>query len=978
MKKIVPIYLLILLNLARIDAGAQNPAFTGYLNDAWVNARMEEMTLQEKIGQLIMIEVYPDQSELHRGNIEKLLRQYKPGGILMMRGTPAKTARWIREFQQTSAIPLLVAMDAESGPAFRLDSILPFPNAQATGAIRNDTLLYRMGRAVGRQLREIGINMNFAPVADINTNPANPIINFRSYGEEKMNVARKSLAYAKGMEDERVAAVAKHFPGHGDTRSDSHLTLPVIRHAWERLDSVELMPFRFLAENGISGIMTAHVGVPAIDPSGRPASLSSPVINQLLRQKIGYQGLVITDAMNMKGVTLPSGQAEVQALKAGNDMVEFVTSLSGTVAAIEQAIKTGTLTRQEIDQKCRRVLAMKRWLDLHNYQASDPAAVTARLNSPENELTVRELTEASLTVLRNRENLLPLTRLDTLRMATVSINGGTLTPFQQMVSRYTDADHFQLSGEATTQEINILVQRLKSYNLVIAGVHGLRSFPGRSYGVSSSQSEAIKTLAQNTRLITLFFGNAYALRFFNGIELSGALVLAYQDNAMSQELSVQMLFGAIGATGRIPVTPDGRFRAGTGIDVKKNGRLKYTIPEEAGISSALLIRKIDSIANAGLEEKAYPGAQVLIARNGRIILHKCYGHLTYDRDEPVTPDKVYDWASVTKVSGPLPALMKLTGEGKFNLNRTISHYWPEFKGSNKENILIRDILTHQARLRPIIPLWQSKFARDPGLRNEVFKNQPFRDTDIQVSSSLYVDKSLTKAFYDEIRESTLLPRKTYTYTCLGFHLWPVIIEGIVKQPYEEYLKSAIYRRLGANSITYNAWMHFPQSRIVPTESDDYFRMETLRGFVHDEGAAILGGVSGNAGLFGTAGDLAKLFQMYLWDGYYGGEQIIPEGIVREFAKIQFPGNNNRRGLGFDKPDINNHLKKQGDAYPAASVSANSFGHSGYTGTFVWADPDSGVLFILFTNRVHPTRNNNKLSHMGIRGDMLQAIYDSMQ
>jgi beta-glucosidase-like glycosyl hydrolase/CubicO group peptidase (beta-lactamase class C family) len=976
MKKSHSIYLLILLSLSWLTVRAQNPAFTGFLNDPWVNARLDEMTLQEKIGQLVMIEVYPDQSELHRGNIEKLLRQYKPGGILMMRGTPAKTARWIREFQKNSVIPLLVAMDAESGPAFRLDSILPFPNAQATGAIRNDSLLYRMGRAVGRQLRELGISMNFAPVADINTNPANPIINFRAFGEEKMNVARKSLAYAQGMQFEKVAAVAKHFPGHGDTRSDSHLTLPVIRHSMERLDSVELMPFRYLAEHGISGIMTGHVGVPSIDPSGRPASLSELAINQLLRQKIGYQGLIITDAMNMKGVTLPSGQAEVQALKAGNDMVEFVTSLSGTISAIEHAVKTGSLTIQEIDQKCRRILAMKRWLDLHNYKPNEPSDITARLNSPENELVARELTEASLTVLRNRDNLLPLMRLDTLRIATVSINGGNLTPFQNMVSRYGDADHFQLSGDASSQEISSLVQRLKSYNLVIAGVHGLRSFPGRSYGVSSAQSEAIKLLAQNTRLVTLFFGNAYALRFFNGIELSAALILAYQDNVMSQELSVQMLFGAIDATGRIPVTPDGRFRAGTGIDVKKNGRLKFTIPEEAGISSVLLIRKIDSIAIAGLKEKAYPGAQVLIARNGRIILQKSYGHLTYDRDEPVTPDKVYDWASVTKVSGPLPALMKLTGEGKFNLNRTISYYWPDLKGSNKENILIRDILTHQARLRPIIPLWQSKFARDPGLRNEVFKNQPFRDTDIRVSSNLYMDKSYVKAFYDEIRESTLLPRKSYTYTCVGFHLWPVIIEGIVKQPYEEYLKASIYRPLGATSITYNAWKHYPQSRIAPTEADDYFRMETLRGFVHDEGAAILGGISGNAGLFGTAGDLAKLFQMYLWDGYYGGEQIIPEGTVKEFTKIQFPGNNNRRGLGFDKPDINNHLKKQGDAYPAASVSPNSFGHSGYTGTFVWADPDSGILFILLTNRVHPTRNNNKLSHMGIRGDMLQAIYDS--
>lgn len=963
--------------LAALSAEARQPAFTVYLNDPWVNSHMERMTLQEKIGQLIMPEVYPDQSELHMGDIEKIIKRYKPGGLLIMKGTPSKTVRWINDFQRASEVPLLIAMDAENGPAFRMDSLLAFPNAQAAGAIQNDSLLYFMGRAVGLQLRHLGVNMNFAPVADINTNPANPIINFRSYGEQKDNVSGKVLAYSLGMQDEGVAAVAKHFPGHGDTRSDSHLTLPVLRHSQSRMDSIELTPFRMLAGSGIAGIMTAHVGVPALDPSGKPASLSYPMITRLLRDKMGYQGLIITDAMNMKGVTLPSGQAEVQALKAGNDMVEFVTNLPGALTAIENAVKNGTLTMQEIDEKCRRVLAMKRWLNLHTLKLIPADGLLARVNAPETDLVVRQLTEASLTVLQNR-NLLPLMRLDALRIATISIGESPGTPFQQMVSRYTDADHFGLSSEASQQETDVLVQRLQSYNLVITGVHGLRSYPGRSYGVSASQTAAIKALAEKTRLVTLFFGNAYALKFFEGIENSAALVLAYQDNNYTQELSVQMLFGAINATGRIPVTSDARFRAGSGLDIKKNGRLKYTIPEEAGISSEILARKIDSIAEEGLKEKAYPGAQVLIAKEGKVIFQKSYGYLTYDNTEPVTNDILYDWASVTKVTGPLPALMKLAGEGRFDLNRKISHYWPDFKGSNKEHIRIRDVLTHQAQLRPIIPLWQSKFARDASLREEVFKTHPVSDVDIRVSYNLYMDRRQIIAFYDEIRESTLLTRKTYVYTCLGFHLWPPIIESIVKQPYEEYLKKTFYSRLGANTLTYNAYKHYPQSRIAPTEVDDYFRMETLRGFVHDEGAAILGGVSGNAGLFGTASDLAKLFQMYLWKGYYGGEQFIPASIVEEFTRVQFPGNNNRRGLGFDKPEINHHLKKPEDAYPAGSVSSNSFGHNGFTGTFVWADPDKEILFILLTNRVHPTRSNSGLSAMGIRGDMLQSVYDSIK
>lgn len=964
---------IIVLSVFALTLKAQQPSFTNFLNDTWVNSHMERMTLREKIGQLIMIEVYPDQSELHRGDIERMLKRYKPGGILMMRGTPTKTTRWINSFQQASDVPLLVSMDAESGPAFRMDSLLSFPSAQAIGAIKNDSLVYWMGRAVGRQLKRMGVNMNFAPVADVNTNPANPIINFRSFGEKQENVARKSLCYAQGMQDEGVAAVAKHFPGHGDTRSDSHHSLPVLQHNSARMDSVELVPFKHLAANGIAGIMTAHVGVPSLDPSGKPASLSAPVIQKLLREKIGYQGLVITDAMNMKGVTVPSGLAEVQALKAGNDMVEFVTNLPRAFTAIENAVKEGTLSIEEIDLKCRRVLALKRWLNLQNTKVVDTDRIAEHVNSPENELVIRQLTEASLTILRNR-NIMPLMRLDTLKIATVNLGETSENPFQQMVSRYTDADHYNLSGDATRQEIENLTAKLKSYNLVITGIHGMHSFPGRNYGVGQGQSEAVKILTGNHKTITLFFGNAYALRFFPGIENSSALILAYQDNGYTQELAVQALFGAIDATGKLPVTVDHRFRAGSGIEVKKNGRLKYTIPEEVGISGEILFQKIDSIAEEGLMEKAYPGIQVLVAKDGKVIFHKCYGYLTYENNEPLAPENVYDWASVTKVTGPLPALMRLYDERKFDLNQNIGYYFKDFTASNKANLRIRDILTHQAKLRPIIPLWQSKFARDARLRNEVFKPNPFSETDIRVGSNLYMDKSYINEFFKEIKESTLLTRKSYTYTCVGFHLWPSIIENLTHKPYEDYLKETFYHRLGANTLTYNAYLHFPQERIVPTEVDDYFRMETLRGFVHDEGAAILGGVSGNAGLFGTANDLAKLFQMYLWKGFYGGERFFSEQTFDEFNRVQFPATN-RRALGFDKPDTNNHLKKHEEAYPTAGVSANSFGHTGFTGTFVWADPDNGVLVIVFTNRVHPTRNNNKLSWMGIRGSILQSVYD---
>jgi beta-N-acetylhexosaminidase len=971
-RNILPFILLLASSLLN----AQKPAFTAYLNDPWVAEQMERMTLREKIAQLIMIEVYPEQSDLHRQNTVNTLKKYQPGGILVMKGNPTRTTNWIKEFSEVSGIPLLVAMDAENGPGFRIDSVLNFPNAQALGAVQNDSLIYFMGRSVGRQLKSMGVNMNFAPVADINTNPANPVINFRSFGENRENVVRKTIAFAMGMQDEGIAAVAKHYPGHGDTRTDSHLTLPLLQHSSERMHTMEIFPFRQLAQAGIAGIMTGHLSIPALDPSGKPASLSEKITGQLLRRDIGYEGLIITDAMNMKGVTLPSGQAEVAALKAGNDMVEFVTDLPNAISAIEKAVATGTLTAAQIDQKCRKVLAMKKWLNLSPKAEFELSGITARLNDPATELMVRKLTEASLTVMVN-DGILPLMRLDTLRIATVTIGENITGAFREMTGRYTAADHFYISPDFTPKETDELLQKLKYYNLVIAGIHGIRSYPGRSYGVTNSQTSAMKSLALNTRLITVFFGNAYAIRYFTDIDKSAALIMAYQDNRFTQELSAQLIFGATGADGKLPVSPDNRFAAGTGHELKKNGRLKYTIPEEVGISSEILSRNIGLIADEGLIAKAFPGCQVLIAKEGKVIFHKCYGFLTYDNIEPVSPGTLYDLASVTKVSGPLPALMRLYDEGKFDLNQNISYYWNDFKGSNKEKLRIRDILTHQAQLRPIIPLWESKFIRDAEHRAEAFRLHPHSETDIRISSNLYMDEKYTADFFKEIRESTLLPRKQYTYSCVGFHMWPPIISKITGIPYEDYLQDTFYRRLGATTLTYNPYKHFPQEWIAPTETDDYFRMETLRGFVHDEGAAILGGISGNAGLFGTANDLAKLFQMYLWKGYYGGEQYISGTTLDEFTRVQFPSQN-RRGLGFDKPEINNHLKKKEDAYPAPSVSQASYGHSGFTGTFVWADPETELLYIFLSNRVYPTRKNNRISSLKIRGEMLEAIYESMK
>ncbi len=977
MKPTPKIYFLLVLLFQFISGAvhAIDPPFAKFRNSPWVNEQLAKMSTDEKIAQLMMIAAYPNQNDASKEAVLDKIKTYKLGGILIMQGSPARNTEWINEFQSASKTPLLIAIDGEWGPAMRTDSTIVYPFAQTQGAIRDTALVYQAGREYGEQLKMMGIQMNFAPVADINTNPSNPVINFRSFGEDRQNVAQKAWMIAKGMQDVGVIPVAKHFPGHGDSQTDSHLTLPVIPHSKERLDSIETSSFRYLSEKGISGMMSAHLSVPAIDPSGKTSSLSQKIVNGYLRTEIGYNGFVVTDALNMKGVMSAPGRAEVEALIAGNDMVEFVPDIPKAIEAIKKAIAEGELTMDEIDAKCRTTLAMKRWAGLNEYKPAEVKNVTQRLNAPRFQVTQRKLIRAGLTVLANR-NVLPVENLGKEKIATISIGSKGKTSFQEMLENYTQMDHFVLSKEATEREWLVLQKKLSNYSLVIAGIEGINRYPSGKYGTTEIQKKAAADLVEQNNTIFAFFGNAYALQYFENIHHAKGLVLAYQGTDLTRELTAQLIFGAFGANGTLPVTVDQRFRVNDGLEVKGNLSFSYTIPEEVGLSSEKLAR-IDEIAQSGIDERAYPGCQILVAKDGAIVYHKCFGYHTYTEDEPVEKNNIYDWASLTKVTGPLPAIMKLVDEGKMDLDAKLSKYWPDFVGTNKENLILREVLAHQARLLAYISYWINTVDKDGNLDPGVFRHVPSNDFSIRVSDHLYMNTGYLIQMMDTIRNSKLLPRKRYVYSGLSFYLYPKIIEEITGESYEEYLKETFYRPLGAYTITFNAYQHFPMQQIVPTESDDLFRKETLRGFVHDEGAAMMGGVSGNAGLFGCANDLAKLFQMYLQKGFYGGHRYISEKTVDEFIRIQYPEEKNRRGLGFDKPLIDNDKKELVDAYPAVSASKNSFGHSGFTGTFAWADPDKDLLYLFLSNRVYPTRENNRLYQLNIRTDIHQTIYNAI-
>lgn len=960
----------------------QPPLFLNFLYDPWVDAQIGRMSTEEQIAQLMMLDVYPVQDEDSRLKVEEQIRNLTPGGILVMQGAPVKTARWINSFQEQANTPLLVAIDGEWGPAMRIDSTVEYPYAQAVGAVQDTATVYRMGTDFGQQLKMMGIHINFAPVADVNTNPANPVINFRSFGESPVNVADKAWFTAKGMQDAGVVPVVKHFPGHGDTRSDSHQTLPTLTHTKARLDSVETLPFRLLSQKGIAGIMTAHLNIPAIDGEDTiPSSLSKKVVTGYLKTDIGFSGLTVTDALNMQGVVQADGSTELRAILAGNDLLTFVSDLGKAVASIMQAVERGEITAEDIEARCRKILAVKRWANLHEYRPVDLTNLTENLNSPRYEVTVRSLIRESLTVLRNEGGILPVGNLGERRIASVAIGAELDNPFQTMLGNYAPVDNFAISKTASESELTNLLARLKDYDLIILGIYGITNYPssGRNtlYGTTPIQRRTISEIIKQNTTVTVVFGNAYALEHLDDVHLSEGLVVAYQNLRLTQELAAQAVFGAFDLSGRLPVSAGTHFNAGDGLAVGRSRILEYAIAEEVGIDSKIITQKIDSLVALGITAGAYPGCQVLVAKDGKVFFHKSYGYQTYDSRVPVAAGNLYDLASLTKIIGPLPALMKLTDDRIIDPDHRFSRYWPAFQHTDKEKITLREVLAHQAQLPASINMWRMALNQDKTLSAEIFRPSPSGAFSVQVANSLYMNSSFLTAMYDTISNAKLRPQKRYEYSDLGFMLFPEIISRLTGQSYEAYLNTAFFRPMGASSIIHNPYKTHQIENIIPTEQDNDFRKQTIRGFVHDENAAMMGGVSGSAGLFATANDLAKVLQMYIQKGFYGGRRYISEKTVDEYTSVQFPRNNNRRALGFDKPYLDNSGRNLRTTYPAPDASPDSFGHTGFTGTMAWADPESNLVFIFLSNRINPSRENTKLSDLNIRSAILQTVYDSV-
>lgn len=939
---------------------------------AWADSVVSSLSLEEKIAQLLMIRTYSNKDEAYYREMDRLVKDYNIGGFCFFQGGPVAQAKLTNRYQELSKTPLFIAMDAEWGAGMRLDSAYSFPFQMTIGACDDDSIMYRAGTEIARQLKQLGVQINFAPVVDVNNNPKNPVINSRSFGESPDRVARKGIAYMKGLQDHGIIATAKHFPGHGDTGSDSHLTLPVINHDKQRLDSIELYPFRELINNGLEGVMVAHLFVPSLDSTkNTPTTLSKKVVTDLLKNDLGFKGLVITDALDMKGVTnyYKPGEIEIRAFKAGNDILLLPQDVRAAIQGILTAVKSGEIAESDVTERCRKILIYKQKAGLNQYIPTQPDSVYEAINSVENELLTRAIYKASVTVVKNENELIPLQRLDSLRVASLSIGSPELTPFQQMLKNYLPVTHFNVLKEFSVNEENLLLKQLSEFNLVIIGIHNTSIFPGRNFGISKSSLNLIKKISEQTNVVLALFASPYSLDLLEEHDEIKSIILGYQDTRISQEICAQVIMGALGSKGKLPVSPFSvKF---VPSQTKSLKRLKYTIPEEVGINSRDL-QKIDSIALKVIHDKATPGCQILIAKDGKVIYQKSFGYHTYTRGRFVKNTDLYDLASLTKVAATTLSIMKLYDEGLMDIDQHFDTYLPFLKGTNKEDLIIREVMAHQAKLQAWIPFYLNTMKKGK-LDEKIYSHQLDAIHTVNVSPDLYIEKEYEYILYDTIINSRLRKNRDYKYSDLGFILLKTAIENITNKPLDQFVAQNFYDPLGLQYMCFNPRDRFSLTEIVPTEEDDYFRHSLIHGYVHDPGAAMIGGVSGHAGLFSNANDVAILMQLFLQGGYYGGVQYIEPSTIQEFTKQQFPLNDNRRGIGFDKPNIEDMELGPTCKY----ASEESFGHTGFTGTYIWADPKYNLVYIFLSNRIHPTANNTKLIKWNTRTAIQQVIYKAI-
>tara|TARA_B100001063_G_scaffold116258_1_gene108567 strand:- start:1232 stop:4117 length:2886 start_codon:yes stop_codon:yes gene_type:complete len=927
----------------------------------WVDSVYSSLTTEEKVSQLFVNWVSPEQSNFDE--VKKLVVEDKIGGLIFSIGTTKSHIDWLNKFQSLAKTPLLISMDAEWGPAQRLSDVFAHPWNMTLGAIQDNSLVREISKRMAEQNQALGVHFNFSPSVDVNNNSKNPIIGNRSFGENPFNVYNKAKAYIQGHKDVGVYTSIKHFPGHGDTDKDSHKTLPIINGNMNRLNNVELFPFKKLIDDGLAeSVMLAHLSVPAIDKN-YPSSLSSKTVSKLLREKYNFSGITVTDALDMKGVLQdPNINVDLRAFEVGNDILLMSTSVSSGVKVITDSYNKGRISEARLSRSVKKILSLKAKSGLNNYKQIIPKNILEKVNTPKDSLLYSKAMESAITLVKNNDEILPLSTNKKYLHVSFGQNSNSEYLTNKM-DMYVDIKRFESDDYSS-------IYNKTDYDAIIISYHGSSSSPYASNIIPDDIVGKIDNISKSNNVILNLFLNPYSLNSFESINNFESIIISYQNNMISQEIAADLMFGVRSFKGKIPVSND-FFKVNHGLTFDKKDILGFSRPVYEGLDSKKL-SFLDSIALSSIDSMIAPAIQMLVSKNGKVIYNKSFGYHTYEKKVKLENDHVFDLSSITKIIATMPLVLQEYDKGELKLSTKLSELFPDKRLKDKAQIPLKEMLSHYARLRPWIPFYEETLDRKEKPKSRFYKSNSKSSFSTPVSENLFLKTNYREKIFKSIINSELRDDLEYKYSDLPFYFLKFWFEDKYNIPLNTLANERIFKRLNLKRTMFNPHEKISLDQIVPSERDDFFRYSKLHGYVHDEGAAMLGGISGHAGLFSNSYEVAIVLQAMIQRGMYNNLTLFSRESFDKFNFCYFCENDNRSGVGFDKPQIEG---KHGSTF--GGVSKESFGHYGYTGSMAWADPKEDLIFIFLSNRTYPTRENTLLQTSNTRTRSQEIVYKSI-
>ncbi|MGM0479436.1 MAG: glycoside hydrolase family 3 N-terminal domain-containing protein [Bacteroidota bacterium] len=922
----------------------------------WANQQLKGMSLRDKIAQSFIIHVPTYKGEQAFEKIDSLIINDRVGGLVLGRGEYEQTKNAIRRFQEHATFPLLMAMDATWGLSKQIWRSKKYPFPLALGAVNEDEWSRTLSTAMSHDMRKLGVNFCLGPTINISSPDMDEAGQMETYGEDPMTVATQSRAFIQGLQQNNVLSAMKYFPFHPDKQGDNDEELLRSEVSLEQLQNVHWAPFRMGRLSRASAVMMANMEVPALDDSGIPVSFSSKVIQETLKNELKFDGLVISGNLGDERLTryFDADDIDFLAYTAGNDLLLNPGNPQQAIERIMQAVNEGEYSEKAIDRKCLKILQAK-------YHVATGKDTLAYPSTEELSYIETATYEKAITVLKN-DSVLPVK--DALESNLVINLGNDAGAFRDRLEEYSHAKY--VHAYSAEEVLRYMENYANTYDNIFINIFPIRSLTTTIQPYPVAWRKVLENIPAAVNSYVTFYGHPFIARDWEVFAKADAVILTYEQELETLDRVAQLLFGGFQSKTPLPVTLNEVFQEGFYAATPAASRMKYTVPMEFGLRKSDF-RAIDSIAEHGIREKAYPGCQIVIAKDGKLIYEKSFGHQTYDSLRAIENNTLYDLASVTKIAASTASLMHLQGKGQFSLDARLRDYLEITRGTAYERILLKDMMAHQAGLSPWIPFY-TKTLTD-GLPSEKYYSRiPNDSMKTQVAQGLFIRDDYEETIYDRILSTRLKPRGDYRYSDLGYYFVKRIVEQQSALPMEKFVHSTFYEPMGLRTMRYHPLEEFSIQRIAPTERDNYFRHQLVHGYVHDMGAAMTDGVGGHAGVFSNAADLAKMMQLFLNQGTYGRREYIPAEVIESYTSCQFCPDN-RRGAGFDKP-----VRDLQGGPTCELVSLESFGHSGFTGTQAWADPANGVNYVFLSNRVYPKGDNWKLVKMDIRTDIQKEIY----